>query len=176
MARCLPLPLLLIALPALAEQPGPAKGVPELQPLNHYVGTWSGRSTTKAGDQPPVENKDNAVAEWIHDGRFVRQTWSLEAAPGRPGLSGHTVFTYDARKKAYRSWNFFSGGDVTEAEGTWDAKDRAFTWIARNPDGLVTVTKAAFPEDGVEKWSITTTDRTGKVLFEMQGTNKREKK
>jgi hypothetical protein len=51
-----------------------------------------------------------------------------------------------------------------------------FTWTAQNPDGNTTVTTANFSMEGTEKWVITTTNRAGKVLFVMQGTNQREKK
>lgn len=176
MIRSLCLSFVLLAIPVRAEETGPAKGVPELQPLGAYVGTWATQSTLKVGDQPAVAEKGKTTAEWIHDGRFVRQTWALEQAGGLPALNGSTIMTYDAQKKTYRAWLFYSTGSVAEAEGTWDAKGRVFTWTAQNPDGNTTVTKANFSMEGTEKWTITTTNRAGKLVFVMQGTNQREKK
>ena len=80
-------------------------------------------------------------------------------------------------KKAYRLWTFMSDGAASEGTGTWDAKARVLT-TATAPDanGAATKTMADFSVDGVQKWAITVTDRGGKAVFEMTGTNTRRKK
>jgi hypothetical protein len=166
--------------PASAESlQGPAKDAPELEALSHWVGTWDVVSTTKPNEGQPKESHDkgDATAQWIHDGWFVRQSWTVEPSGGRPGFNGSAIMTYDVRKKVYRSWTFVSNGFTNEAEGAWDAKTRTMTWTTRDPEsGLTRITTATFPEDGIEKWTIVGKDREGKVVFETTGKNTRRKK
>jgi hypothetical protein len=176
MIRCLCLSLLLFGFPVLAaDPPGPAKEVPELKPLANYVGKWSTESTLKFEGQPETSFKGQGAAEWIHDGRFVRQSWTIDGTKEMPGLNGSVIFTYDVEKKTYRGWNFMSNGFFSQSEGTFDPKTRTFTWTAHGSAGETTITKASFAEEGKEKWTIVTTDRAGKVLMDMRGTSTRRK-
>lgn len=177
MLRCLCLTVALFVVPLAAQQPPPtAKDIPELKALANYLGKWTVTSSTKVEKQIPVVMKGTASGEWVHEGRFLRQTWNIEATgKDSPGVSGSVMYTYDIEKKAYRSWNFISTGHSNEAEGVYDAKTSAFTWTVQRPDGIKTVTKASFAEAGKEKWSIVTTDKAGKVLMEMRGTSTKVK-
>jgi Protein of unknown function (DUF1579) len=177
-AVCVLLTGMILISSACAEAPqGPAKDVPELQVLNHYVGKWDVAMTVKpGGDQPKVTRKAVATTEWVLDGRFVQQTGTLEPSDGAPGLKLTTLMTYDPRKKVYRSWTFGSDGFTSDSEGTWDEKARTMMWTSRGgADGATTATKAAFAGDGTESWSIVTKDREGKVVHEMSGKNTRRK-
>jgi hypothetical protein len=158
---------------------GPSADVPELQPLNLWAGTWDSELTVKPNADLPKggKAKGTATAEWIHDGRFLRQTWAMDSADGIPKMNGSTLMTYDTRKKTYRSWSFFSTGVASEAEGVWDAKARKMTWTSRDAEsGQTTVTTATFGADGSETWSIVAKDRDGKVVNEVNGKNTRRAK
>lgn len=164
------------ASPAEDAPGGPAKEIPELQPLGRFVGTWDTRMTYKSADGPggPAEVKGTGSAEWVHGGRFLRQTWSFGAGGGLPAGSGSTMMTYDPAAKVYRSWMFFSGGSVFESEGEWNPKTRTFTWtggVGRDP--MKTTTTATFQNDGSERWSMVVKDKDGKVVNEATGTNTR---
>jgi hypothetical protein len=175
MLSCLTAALLTLA-PA-ADPAGPAPDVPELKALSHWAGQWSTKMTVKPNRDLPngAGGTGTAVGEWVHAGRFLRQTWSLDSTTGLPKMSGSTMMTYDPQRKAYRSWSFFSTGAVSEATGTWDANTRTMTWTARDGD-LTTVTTAAFTADGRnETWSIVTKDRAGNVVGDTSGTNTRKK-
>jgi hypothetical protein len=164
----------------LADAPaGPAKDVPELQALSHWVGEWDTEMTVKANADLArgMSRKGTTTAEWVLNGRFLQQTWILKPDDGSPATQGTTFMTYDPRKKVYRSWMFNSTGSVSESEGTWDEKSRTMTSTIREAEaGTTTTIKATFAADGTENWSFTTRDRDGKVVRELAGRNTRRKK
>jgi hypothetical protein len=165
---------------ALGDAPqGPARDVPELQVLNHWVGTWDVDMTIKptADLANGMRVRGTATAEWALDGRFLQQTGTLGPSEGFPAMKVTTLMTYDPRKKVYRSWMFFSNGFASESEGTWDAKSSTLTSTSRDAEtGTTTTIKATFPKDGTETWSIVVKDRDGKVVGETIGKNTRRKK
>ena len=160
--------------PAADAPQGPAKDVPELQVLNHWVGTWDDDVTVKpnAGLPNGMRAKGTITAEWVLDGRFVQQTGTLDPGNGSPAMKVSTLMTYDRRRKAYRSWMFFSSGAVTESEGRWDEKSRTMTSTSRDAEsgGTTTIT-ATFAADGSERWSFIEKDRDGKIVGETTGKN-----
>src|SRR4051812_3532648 len=85
-----------------AEPAGPAAGVPELAPLGRYAGDWDFTMTIKpnAGLPRGASAKGPSRGEWVHGGRFLRQTWSAESTDGLPAMSGTTMMTYDPQQKA----------------------------------------------------------------------------
>lgn len=153
---------------------GPAPDVPELKVLNYWVGKWDDELTVKPiGDVRGGTSKGPSVSEWVHEGRFVRQTWAFDGSATVPKLSGSSMMTYDPQKKVYRTWTFFSNGYVSEATGNWDAKTRTMTSTTRDGD-LTTTTIATFAADGkTEQWSIVTKDQAGKTYSDTRGTNTR---
>jgi hypothetical protein len=117
-----------------------------------------------------------ATGEWIHGGRFLRQTWAIERGTGLPPMSGSTIMTYDPRQRAYRSWSFFSTGFTIESRGTWDAKSRTMSWTGQDAEsGRSMVIRATFAPDGTETWGIVEKDKGGKVVSESSGRNTRRK-
>ena len=169
-----------LVVPVGAQGPatGPSPDVPELAPLSGFVGKWESRLEEKpiAGVNEGGSRKGTVSAEWIHGGRFLRQTWAVETEGAQPAMSGSAIMTYDPEKKAYRSWTFVSTGMTSESEGTYDAKSKTLTWTARGANGVRTVTKSSFPEDGAETWSITVKDGDGRVVVDITGKNTRLKK
>lgn len=160
----------LFSITVAAADPGPAKEVPELEALNH----WVGQSNVRI--KKPVSRTGESHAEWTTAGRYLKQTWKLDADNGNPELSATVIMTYDDKMKVYRQWNFMSDGFTSNATGKWDAATKTMTWTDRNADsGLTTSTKSQFPEAGVEHFTITATDKDGNVVFEMSGQNKRRK-
>jgi hypothetical protein len=149
----------------------PATDVPELQPLSQYVGNWEIELTIKNTEQPQgVKTTGSCVGEWIHGGRFLRQTWSVNAADGIPAFNGSSIRTYDPRQQTYRTWSFDSSGSTEESQGTWDPKARTLTWKVReNTSGGVTTTTSNFSEEGKESWTILVKDGDGEVLADVSG-------
>jgi len=157
----------------------PAKDVPELQVLNHWVGKWDDEITVKpnAGLPNGMRAKGTVVAEWVLNGRFVQQTAIMEPSDGHPVLKATSLMTYDPRKRVYRTWMFFSTGTVTETEGQWDEKSRTMMSKGRDAEsGVTTAVTATFAADGSERWSIIEKDRYGKVVGETVGKNTPRKK
>ncbi len=162
---------------AADEQQQPAVDVPELQPLSHYAGNWEMELTIKSVALPEgAKATGSSVGEWIHGGRYLRQTWTVNAADGIPAFSGFSIRTYDPRSRSYRTWGFDSTGNTEESQGTWDAKASTFTWKVReNPSGGETVTTSNFSEDGTESWTILMKDGDGQVLADVNGKGTRRK-
>jgi hypothetical protein len=143
---------------------GPSPDVPELQELNYYVGQWE----DEIDGRPGVCRTE--VNEWILQGRFLRQSWSTEAKDGTPPAHGQTLMTYDVDRRVYRSWAFLATGSVIENEGLWDADTKTFTWGHRVIDTSETViTKACFPDENIQAWSIVKTDEQQKIVREVVG-------
>ena len=156
---------LLLSMPAnsLEAEDGPSKDIPELQALNHYAGTWE---VTLADGR-----KGEAVGRWILNGRYLEQTGKLDIDPK---LEIKTIMTYDASKKAYRSWSFFSNGMTVEGAGTWDESRKTMTTTSKSAElNTTSTTTAVFSEANTEKWKIVTKDNSGQTV-ELTGTNKRK--
>lgn len=153
-----------------ADEPGPSKDIPELVPLNHWVGVW------EAHLEKPKARAGESRGEWIVDGRYVQVRWKIEADADNPVTSGTYLMTYDAKQEAYRQWHFNSDGFTGEATGQWDAATKTMTWTARNSPNRTTTNKDRFPADGVRQFAMTITDQSGKAVFEMSGRHQRQKK
>jgi hypothetical protein len=162
---------------AADEQNTPATDVPELQPLAHYAGNWEIEMTIKNMEHPDgVKTTGTAVGEWIHGGRYLRQTWSVNAADGIPAFNGSSIRTYDPRKQTYRTWSFDSSGNTEESQGSWDPKARTLTWkVPENANGGITTSTSTFPGDGKETWSILAKDANGETLADVIGKGIRRK-
>jgi hypothetical protein len=151
---------------------GPSSKVAELKALDHYVGAWEVEFTNR--ELPFISAK--ATAKWVLDGRFVEQNGELENKDGTK-FKLKTLFTFDAKRNAYRSWIFTSDGSVTECDCTWDAKAKIMTSISKNDEaGGFSTTTADFSMPGIETWKIAIADANGKVRSEITGKNTRTKK
>ena len=156
---------------AADEATEPAANIPELKPLDGYAGTWDITITIKNPDQAEgVERTGKSVGKWLHNGRFLHQSWTINEADDFPGANGSIMRTYDPRGNRYRSWHFDSAGMAEESEGSWDEETRTMTFTAReNLAGGTTINKSTFHDDGRETWSILIKDRDGSTLAEVQG-------
>jgi hypothetical protein len=152
---------------------GPSDKVPDLKVLDHYVGTWNVEFANK--DLPFSNAK--VTAKWVLGGRFVEQAGELEAKDGSNSFKIKTLYTFDAKKNAFRSWTFTSDGSVDENDCVWDEKAKTMTSISKKVEGEgFNTTTADFSQDGVENWKIAITDAAGKVTAEIIGKNTKEKK
>ena len=160
---------LLSAVATVAAEDGPSKEIPELAPLQNWAGNWTGTVEKPARQSGPSHGK------WIVDGRYLQQTWKIPAGDTSPGLSATVIMTYDVKEKVYRNWQFLSDGGTSQATGQWDAEERTMVWTANNPNGVTVVTRASFPDDDLQLWTITGTNRSGQQVFELSGNSKRRK-
>lgn len=155
------------------KEDGPSDKVPDLKVLDHYVGTWNVEFANK--DLP--FSKATVTAKWVLGGRFVEQNGELERTDGSGAFKIKTVYTFDVKKNAYRSWTYTSDGSVDENDCVWDEKAKTMTSISKKSEGEgFYTTTADFSEAGVENWKIAITDAAGKVTAEIIGKNTREKK
>lgn len=147
-----------------AQDNAPAKDVPELQVLQHYVGTWDVVMDN-------VASKGEATAKWILGGRFLEQAGVMHSPDGND-VWVTTLFTFDTQKMGYRSWTFVSNGEFNQSEMTWDATAKTMKSV-RQPDsnGIRSTNTADFSVAGKERWKFSDTDRDGQQVGEMSGVN-----
>lgn len=155
----------------LAEASSPAASTPELAVLAPFARRFDSTSEVKSRDLPqPLKMKGVSEGAWIHDGQFLRQTWSVERGDGVPAMNGSAIMTFDPREKAYRRWSFISTGPVEESRGEWDAATHTMTWTADgNELGGKTVTTSTFDDANRETWSIHFKDDKGEDATEVIG-------
>lgn len=163
--------LLVLTSTLAADEPGPSRDIPELAPLRNWAGDWIGHV-----EKPTPRTPGPSKGVWTLEGRYLQQTWKIPADADNPALSATVISTYDVNDKVYRQWAFLSDGSTGQATGKWDAASNTMTWTERKPDGLTIVTKAHFPNPDLQLWTITGTDRASKMVFEMSGDSKRQKK
>ena len=159
---------LLIPVAAVAQDEGPSQDVAELQVLSNYVGKWD----IVAGSKDDPFAKGTTTVKWILDGRFIQGTGTLKTVDGSNDFKVTMLMTYVSDKNVYRRWSFFSYGMTSESEGTWDAETQTMTLVTRYGD-IVQTTTSNFAEDGVEEWTMVSTDEADRVVNEMRGTNSR---
>jgi hypothetical protein len=134
----------------------PAAGVPELEPLAHYVGEWDVRIT--GGNNGVTEGE--TTGQWILGGRFVEQQGVLTSADGSRRIEVKTIYTFDQQSQTYRSWTFLASGYTVERTGMWDADAQIFTFAGSNND-VESRQVSDFSKPGEVTWSITSTAADG---------------
>jgi hypothetical protein len=155
--------------------PGPTKELPELQILNCYAGTWEVVAANHEAPNMPVM-KGKATSKWVLDGRFLEQTGVLQALGGGTAIKVTTLMTYDTEKKSFRTWTFVSDGKATESEGKWDPATQTMTSVdCPSTKGQIVTTTVNFSEAGIQKWKMSITDPSGKIVSQMVGKNTRQK-
>lgn len=146
------------AAPATSGADGPSRHVPELQPLNHFVGSWL--FALSANEEAPAvkwAGVGKTAGKWILEDRFIALSMHISAPDGSGSGEAKVILTYDEEKKNYRAWVFLSNGMATDAAGTWDEKSRAMTFVCHSDENEITTSiKIKCLEDGnVELKSVT---------------------
>lgn len=143
---------------------GPNPDVPELAELKMYVGKFQVEVVE------PSDIRGQAEGEWIHNGRFVKQSFYVKNNQGSEVLNGTHIFTYDDKKKQYRCWRFYSNGISHEATGTWDAAHKTMTWVGPDPDSSGTLRMVStFDKEGGQTWSVSKEDPNGRTDGQIKG-------
>lgn len=171
--------LLAAQAPAPTKAGGPSPEVPELANFSAFVGQWDCQYELKPvpGISEGGVRKGTASGEWILEGRFLRQEWTVEAKGAEPSMSGSTLMTYDPMKQSYRIWGFNStSAGSTTGEGTFDVTTKTLNWTSRDENGVTTTTKSSFDQDGAENWSIVVKGGDGQVYADLTGKNTRRAK
>jgi hypothetical protein len=135
----------------LTADDNPAAGVPELEPLAHYVGEWDVRIT--GGNLGVTEGE--TVGTWILGGRFVEQHGTMTSADGSRRMEVKTLYTWDQQLQTYRSWTFLASGYTVERTGMWDADAKTFTFTG-TANGVQSRQVSDFSDPDESAWSIST--------------------
>lgn len=139
---------------------GEEPALPELKPLNRFVGSW--KTTMEGGGLT-----GKATTQWVLGGRFIQQKYSLS-----DGSEGMNLRGYDPNTKQHVMFTFDSRGTMLKQEGAWDNETNTLT-VKGKAGVVVVITKAHFPDEDTEEWSIIVQDEGGNVLQTFKGTNVR---
>ena len=164
--------VLLVTLPLVSaakakeDDKGPSPDVPEAAQLKVYVGKF------QLEVSEPIKAKGVVEGKWVHDGRFVQQSFTLKDEKGTLSFTGTNLFTFDTKRKLFRSWRFFSSGDAIEFTGIWDEAKQTMTRNAPDPNDTGTLRMVGvFDKSGSQVWTIFKDDSKGKVETEIRGTH-----
>lgn len=141
----------------------PSRDIPELAALQNLIGTFDTVVAT------PTRARGAPKGEWVHGGRFLRQTWTREAVDDAPGMNGTVIMTYDPLANVYRQWSFDSTGTVFESEGAWDPKTWTMTWTGSGAFETSHVWTMAFDKRLAHKWRIQIKDKNGETVYQSSG-------
>ena len=123
--------LLALALPAVAQAPGPPKPGPEQQKFAYFLGTWVSTADMKPSPfGPGGKTTFTEHNEWFPGGFFL-VTHSDGVMPGNFKMKGLSIIGYDAAKKEYFYQAINSIGINETAVGHLDGD--TWTWTSEMP-------------------------------------------
>ena len=142
----------------------------EMAVLDRLVGTWETDMTSRA--RPGAKWKVELVGRKVLGGRFV-ETFERVLPSGE---EHYTIYTYDPKRGAYRSWYFSSRWAPSEGTGSWDETAKTLTWSCHG-GGQHTAMKWTFATADRIDFGLTVTDKNvgGKVVEGIDGTHTRRK-
>ena len=100
---------------------------PELGRLNVFVGRWEGSGTAKiAGQSDAQPVKGSWQAEWELNGWYLvsREEFDMGELGKTKGMG---LWSWDPRRKKYRTWWFGGGGANISAATTYDENTKTWT-------------------------------------------------
>ncbi len=155
----------------------------ELRVLKHYEGTWSceftilsQESDTKS-DKKPQKYTGVVQGKWVLGNRFLEQTGRYQLDANSEPFAIKTMMTYDRQNKRYQFDYFNSSGAVHRSYGKWNEKTKTMTSTMKDDKNGNTVTITAdFSKSNVERWTIETKNKDGKIVGRIVGTNTRKLK
>ena len=166
--------VLLSAFASEAQETTPNPDVPELKPLQRFIGSWDQHVAIKISKWAPENTTmdGDVTANWILRGRVIENSviWSPDHTHGL------TLMAYDTENKVYRQWYFDSNGTIPrdELRGEWDEATKTITWKGRLPNGITVTADNRFVDKDAFEWSLTHKDGTGKVVLLMEAKSKRK--
>jgi hypothetical protein len=144
---------------------------PEMAVLDRLVGTWETEMASRV--RPGEKWRVELIGRKVLGGRFV-ETFERVLPSGD---EHYTIYTYDPKRGAYRSWYFSSRWAAAEGTGTWDEAAKSLTWSCHG-GGQHTALKWTFAAPDRIEFGLTVTDRSqgGKVVEGIDGTHTRKAK
>jgi hypothetical protein len=85
--------------------------------------------------------------------------------------------TYDPTVGKYRSWYFDSATGIPRdlVTGTWDEATATMTWEGVDPNGYRTKGTHRIVNEDHQEWTVTATNREGKIVMDLSGKSTRRK-
>jgi len=151
----------------------------ELQVLRHYEGVWDCNFAIEPQEAEGEAKSFTGVVEgkWVVGDQFLEQTGSYRLNETSAPFVIRTMMSFDKKQNRYHYEYFMSSGETQSSFGKWNAESKKMTSTMTNDEnGNVTTIVADFGTQDVERWTIETRNRDGKLIGKILGTNTRRKK
>ena len=133
---------------------------PELEVLNHFVGTWDMKVTATSAEGEATTSDARSVRTWSHGGTFV-----VFDDPDAEGML--LALTYDPDSKTYPGVMII-GTDRSLMIGSWNEDTKTMHWSIRNVDQETTFLGShRFIRDDYAEASGSITNADGQVVVKL---------
>ena len=163
--------LLISGLPGMAQEATTIQQSPESKVLERFVGTWKMDQTMKTANGREVKSTGFITQRLVMGGRYAEAT--SVSNPGEQQVL--QLFTFDDKKRIYRSWFFNSNGQSSEWKGTWDNDSKTMTRTANLGRGNTGTATTRLVDDDTMEFALTGKHRDGRVFVEIRSTLTRQK-
>jgi hypothetical protein len=137
------------------------KRSPELQVLDHFVGTWEHEVTVKPAGEEAVKVQTVDYRFWSRGGQILHFCNPTEDP------EFHMSLTYDPASKTYPGV-LLSGSTSATVTGTWDATRNTMVWAMKHADGNTFTGEHRFIGKDRAEASGAIKNAEGEVVIEFQ--------
>jgi len=142
---------------------------PELEVLNHFVGTWDMKVTATPPTGDATTSDELSIRSWSHGGKFL-----VLDDPLGEGL--HLTFTYDPESRTYPGV-MMSGTARHLLIGSWNEDTKTMHWSMKNVDGETTFLGShRFVRDDYAEASGSIRNADGQVVLKLSWKQTRRSK
>jgi hypothetical protein len=157
---------------AFAQAAVAPKRSPELQVLDHFIGSWDITNTFKPVGGEKIVFSIVSRKSWSPGGSFLRGQDTNLSIPEAKEF--HLLWTYDPVAKNYPAV-FMEGPNRGELTGVWDAKKKTMHWKVKMANGITGEGHDRFiGKDRIESSGIFKNDK-GETVFEISWSRTRRK-
>ncbi len=133
---------------------------PELQALNHFVGTWDMKVTVTPATGEATTSDTLTIRRWSHDGQYL----VMEDLPGEGML---LPLTYDPASGTYPGVMMLGPSRIL-VTGSWNEETKTMHWSMKNVDQKTTFMGShRFVRDDYAEASGTVTNADGQVVVKL---------
>lgn len=105
------------------------------------------------------------MRSWVLNRNFLQAI-----STGEDGHGSVALFGYDAKRRDYRSWWFYSQGFTSKSPWQWDAASQTLRSKSTLPGGQTSAGSVHFTDEDHHESKVLITDASGKVYFDCEWT------
>lgn len=137
----------------------------ELKVLERFIGKWKFEFISRPAEWTPKEVRMTGTSsnEWLLDGRLQQHKVKFDQ-----GGDGIELWTFDARRRSFRSWSFDDDGRVSEMSGSWDVKTNTLTRKSEIAQGITLVLTTRFVDNQSREIVGVAKDSEGNIYLDFR--------